>query len=82
MNVLQIKNHLFKMNGPGCGSGSQGMSFEKVIFRVRGGLVSGQSRRLRSADSKNLTAGYLTVTSKTGSKDMQKKHHIMRHRGL
>jgi hypothetical protein len=54
------------------------MYFEKVIFRVRGGLVSGQPRGLRSADSKNLAAGYLTVTSKSAAKDMQKKHEVMR----
>jgi hypothetical protein len=78
MNVLQIKNHLFKTNGLGCGGCTQGMDFEKAIFRVRGGLVSGQPRGLRSADSKNLAAGYLTVTSKSAAKDMQKKHQVMR----
>lgn len=32
MNVLQIKNHLFKMNGLGRGGGTQVMYFEKAIF--------------------------------------------------
>jgi hypothetical protein len=82
MNVLQIKNHLFKTNGLVCSWCTQGIYFEKAIFRVRGGLVFGQPRGLRSADSKNLTAGYLTVTSKTTAKDMQKKHEVMHSKSM
>jgi hypothetical protein len=70
------------MNAPRCGGGTQGMNFEKVIFRVRGGLVFGQSHGLRGVHSKNLTAGYLTVTSKRPAKNMQKKHEVMRSCGL
>ena len=78
MNVLQIKNHLFKTNGLGCGRCTESIYFEKVIFRMRGGSVFGQPRGLRNADFKNLTASYLAVTGKNTAKDMQKKHQVMR----
>jgi hypothetical protein len=77
MNVLQIKNHLFKTNGLRRSVGTQGMYFEKAILTMRDGPVSGQPRRLGSADFKKGTAGYLTVTVKSSGKDMQKKHEVM-----